>query len=128
LVDDFEPFRRLVASMLQQQPELQVVGHVPDGLEAVQKAKELQPDLILLDIGLPGLNGIDAARRIRCISPRSKILFLSENGSPDVAREALGTGARGYVLKSGLAGELLPAVEAVLLGRRFVSHRLGVTV
>lgn len=71
-----------------------------DGLEAVQQAERLQPDIILLDIGLPTLNGIEAARRIREVSPTSKILFVSENRSPDIAEEALSTGAGGYVVKS----------------------------
>jgi DNA-binding NarL/FixJ family response regulator len=128
VVDDFEPFRRFVSAMLQKQPGLQVIDHVRDGLEAVRKAEELQPDLILLDIGLPSLNGIEAARRIRCVSPRSKILFLSANDSADVAREALGTGANGYLIKADAGGELLPAVQALLLGERFVSKRIEAAV
>jgi DNA-binding NarL/FixJ family response regulator len=114
VVDDYEPWRRFVLKTLQKQPELQIVGEVTDGFEAVQKAEQLQPDLILLDIGLPTLNGIEAARRIRELSPKSKILFLSENRSWDIAEEALRTGAGGYVVKSDAVGELLPAVEAVL--------------
>ena len=85
----------------------------------------MQPDLILLDIGLPSLNGIEAARRIREVSSTSKILFVSENRSPDLAEEALNTGAGGYVVKSDAAGELLPAVKAVLEGRRFLSATLA---
>jgi CheY-like chemotaxis protein len=106
-------------------PELHVIGEVPDGLEAVKKAQELQPDLILLDIGLPALNGIEAARRIREVSPRSKILFVSENRSRDVTEEALRAGAGGYVVKSDAATDLLPAVQAVLQGKRFVSASLS---
>ena len=121
LVDDFELFRRFATSILEKQPQLQVICEVSDGLEAVQKAQELQPDLILLDIGLPRLNGIEAGRRIREVSPRSKILFVSENRSWDVAEEALRTGALGYVVKSDAASQLLPAVRAVLQGKRFVS-------
>jgi DNA-binding NarL/FixJ family response regulator len=102
-----------------------VIGEVADGLEAVQKAQELQPDLILLDIGLPTLNGIEAAKRIQQVSPRSKILFVSENRYPDIAEEALSTGAGRYVLKSDAASELLPAVKGVLEGKRFVSARLA---
>ena len=124
VVDDFEPFRRRVASILQQQPELRIIAEVSDGLEAVRKALDLQPDLILLDIGLPKLNGIEAARRIRELSSRSKVIFLSENRSWDIAQEALRTGAGGYVVKSNAARELLPAVEAVLKGKRFVSASL----
>jgi DNA-binding NarL/FixJ family response regulator len=124
-VDDYEPWRRVVSTTLQKQPTLQVIGEAVDGLEAVQKAQQLQPDLILLDIGLPTLNGIEAARRIRELSPKSKILFLSENRSWDIAEEALRTGAGGYVVKSDAEGELLPAVNAVLGGKRFVSASLA---
>jgi DNA-binding NarL/FixJ family response regulator len=124
VVDDYEPWRRFVSTTLQTQPELQVIGEAVDGLEAIQKAQELQPDLILLDIGLPTLNGIEAARRIRVVSPTSKILFVSENRSRDIAEEALRTGASGYVVKSDAGGELLPALEAVLKGKRFVSASL----
>ena len=103
---------------------MQIIGEARDGLEAVQIAQQLQPDLILLDIGLPTLNGIEAARRIRDVSPKSRILFVSENRSRDIAEEALGTGAFGYVVKSAAASELLPAVEAVLQDKRFVSVSL----
>jgi DNA-binding NarL/FixJ family response regulator len=125
VVDDHEPWRRFVSTTLQKQPKLQVIGEALDGLEAVQKAEELQPDLIVLDIGLPSVNGIEAARRILELSPKSKILFLSENRSWDIAEEALRTGAGGYVVKSDAAGELLPAVNAVLGGKRFVSASLA---
>jgi DNA-binding NarL/FixJ family response regulator len=125
VVDDYEHWRRYFSTALQKQPEVQVIGEVSDGLEAVQKAQELQPDLILLDIGLPTLNGIQAARRIREVSPTSKIIFVSENRSPDIAEEALGTGAGGYVVKSDASSELLPAVKAVLEGKRFISATLA---
>jgi len=125
VVEDYEPWRRYFSTMLQKQPELQVIGQVSDGLEAVQQAQQLQPDLILLDIGLPTLNGIEAARRIREVSPASKILFVSENRSVDVAEEALSTGAGGYVVKSDAGCELLPAIKAVLEGKRFISASLA---
>jgi DNA-binding NarL/FixJ family response regulator len=125
VVEDHEKWRHFFSAALQKQPEVQVIGEVSDGLEAVQKAQELQPDLILLDIGLPTLNGIEAARRIREVSPMSKILFVSENRSPDIAEEALGTGAGGYVVKSDARSELLPAVKAVLEGKRFISASLA---
>jgi DNA-binding NarL/FixJ family response regulator len=121
LVDDFESWRRFVASTLHQRGEFEILAEVSDGLVAVEKAEELLPDLILLDVGLPMLNGIEAARRILDRVPRSRILFLSENRSSDIAREALSTGASGYVLKADAARELLPAIEAVLQGKRFVS-------
>src|SRR5271169_136821 len=119
VVEDFVPFRQFVCSTLGKMPGLQVVGEVSDGLEAVQKALELKPDLILLDIGMPGMNGIEAARQIRKLVPESKIIFLSQESSQDVVQEALSAGASGYVIKSMAGNELLPAVEAVFLtGRR----------
>lgn len=121
LVDDYEPWLRFLRLALLASKDLQVIGQCTDGPEAIEKAEELQPDLILLDIGLPTLNGIEAARRIREVSPASKILFVSENRSSEVAEEALRTGAGGYVLKSGAARELLVAIKAVLEGRRFIS-------
>ena len=125
VVEDYEPWQQFVSTTLQKQPELNIIGQVSDGLEAVQLAQQLQPDLILLDIGLPSLNGIEVARRIRQVSPLSKILFVSENRSPDVGQEALRTGASGYVVKSDAANELLPAVKALLKGQRFVSASLA---
>jgi len=125
VVDDFEPFRRFACLKLGERPELQVIGEVSDGLEAVQKAEELQPDLIVLDIGLPTLNGIEVARRIRKFSPNSKILFVSQDFSADVVQEALSLGALGYVLKTHAASELLTAVEVVCQGNQFVSFGLS---
>jgi DNA-binding NarL/FixJ family response regulator len=125
LVDDYEQWRRFACSTLQKDPDLQINGEVSDGLEAVAQAQQLQPDLILLDIGLPTLNGIEAARRIGKVSPISKILFVSENRSPEIVEKALNTGAGGYVVKSDAASELLPAVRAVLEGDRFVSASLA---
>ena len=127
VADDFEGWRRQVRSLLRARPEWQVIAEASDGSEAVQKAEELKPDLILLDIGLPKLNGIEGARRIRQLSPRSKIVFLSLYNSLDVVQAALGTGgtgALGYVLKSDARSELLPAVDAVLRSRQFVSSSL----
>lgn len=121
VVEDYAAFRVFLVSTIQSRAELQVICEVADGSEAVQKARELQPELILLDIGLPGLNGIEAARQIRKLSPNSKILFVSENRHPDVVEEALRLGGLGYVVKSDAARDLLPAVEAVLQGKGFVS-------
>jgi len=125
VVDDYEPWRRFERLTFLGREDLQIIGECSDGDEAVQKADELKPDLILLDISLPTLNGIEAARHIRQVSPNSKILFVSENRSPDIAEEALSTGAEGYVVKSDAAGELLPAIKAVLEGKRFISTSLA---
>ncbi len=122
VVEDSERFRNFVCSTLGERPELQIVGVVADGLQAVQRADELQPDLILLDIGLPLLNGIEVARQIRRLSPKSKILFVSQEFSGDVVREALGTGAHGFVVKIDAGSELLKGVSAVLRGDQFVSR------
>jgi DNA-binding NarL/FixJ family response regulator len=110
-----------IRQLLQERPELQVICEVSDGLEAVQKADEFKPDLIVLDIGLPSLNGIEAARRIRQLSPNSKIINLSQDNSLDVVQVALSTGAQGYVHKADVQSDLLPAIEAVLRGKQFVS-------
>jgi len=124
VADDFEAWRRFVCSTLKKNLQLQVVGEASDGLEAVNKAKELQPELIVLDLGLPMLNGIEAARQIRKLTPGSKILFVTQESSADVVQAALGTGAQGYVLKARASIDLLAAVEAVLEGRQFVSSGL----
>jgi DNA-binding NarL/FixJ family response regulator len=121
VVDDYKDCRNLVRSLLLIRPEWQIIGEASDGSEAVQKAEELKPDLILLDIGLPSLNGIEAARRIRKLVPESKILFLSQESSAVVVQEALSLGALGYVVKANAGSELLPAVECVLRDRQFVS-------
>lgn len=92
VVDDFEPWRRFLCFFVQQNPAWQIIGEASDGLDAVEKSRELQPDLIVLDIGLPTLIGIDAAKQIRQVSPCSRLLFLSENTCPDVMREALRVG------------------------------------
>jgi CheY-like chemotaxis protein len=124
VVDDYEPWCRFVCSTLEKQPQLQVIGVVADGLEAVQKAQEMQPDLIVLDIGLPTLNGIEVARRICALFPQSKVLFMTQETSADVVQEALATGARGYVVKADATSELLTALEALLRGERYVSRRV----
>jgi len=125
VVEDHEPFRRFVCSTLEKRPELQIVCEVSDGQDAVRKAGELHPDLILLDVGLPSLNGIEAARQIRKLSHKSKILFVSQESDADVVQEALRIGALGYVVKVNAASDLLPAVEAVCQGERFVSAGLA---
>jgi DNA-binding NarL/FixJ family response regulator len=123
VVDDFEPWRRFVSSMVQKETDLEIVGEVSNGIEAVQKARKLKPDLILLDIVLPKLNGIDVARELRNFAPKTKILFVSQESSPDVVRDALRIG-EGFVVKADAGKELLSAVKAIISGEQFLSSRL----
>jgi two-component system response regulator EvgA len=125
VVEDFEQFRRFVVSTLQQRAEFQIT-EASDGLEALQKAKEEQPDLVLLDLGLPKLNGIEVARRLRKLAISPKIVFVSQESSPEVVREAIHLGALGYVQKVRAGRDLLPAIEAALEGKHFVSQGLDV--
>lgn len=122
VVEDFEEFRRVVCSLLQPRTELQVELS-SDGLEAVQKAEAKQPDLILLDIGLPTLNGMEVARRVHKLAPGAKILFFSVESEIDLVIEALTLGDA-YVHKPRARLDLLPALEAVIRGERFVSDGL----
>jgi DNA-binding NarL/FixJ family response regulator len=124
VVDDFEPFRRFILSVLERRAEYQLIGQASDGLEAVQLAEQLQPDLVVLDVGLPKLNGIEAAKRIRQVAPLSKVLFLSQESSPEVVEEAFRIGGMGYVVKTRAQGELMRGIEAVLAGRHFASGDL----
>jgi len=124
IVDDYERWRRQARLLFRARPEWQVIAEASDGSEAVQKAEKLKPDLVVLDIGLPKLNGIEAARRIQELSPGSKIVFLSQNNDLDLVRAALSTGVLGYVLKTDARGELLPAVDAALRGKQFVSSSI----
>lgn len=124
VVDDYASWRRHLCSVLGTQPKFQVIAEVMDGEQAVQQAQELRPDLILLDIGLSSLNGIEAARRIRKLSPHSKILFISQEMSADIVQAALGTGAAGYIVKMDAMSELSIALEAILRGEKYVSTRL----
>jgi DNA-binding NarL/FixJ family response regulator len=125
VVDDFEPFRRFLHWKLQSRPKWHIVSEASDGLQAVRKAQELQPDLILLDIGLPKLNGIEAARQIRESAPQSRIIFVSQESSPDIVQEALSLGTCGYVVKSKAEHDLLATVDEVLEGSQFLGGALA---
>ena len=122
IAEDFRPFRQYLVSTLAKCENLQLVCDVSDGVEAVQKAEQLKPDLIILDVGLPSLNGIEAARQIRKLVPHTKIIFVTNESSADVVQEGLNLGAKGYVLKTKAADDLRVAIEAVLEGRQFISR------
>lgn len=124
VVDDSELWRRQVRSMLQAYPDFSVVAEAADGVEAILKGRELQADLILLDIGLPKLNGIKAGHQISRIVP-APILFMSQDSDADVVEEALRNGAKGYVWKQEASRDLVPAVEAVLCGVQFLSTEVA---
>jgi DNA-binding NarL/FixJ family response regulator len=125
VVEDYEPFRRVICTMLDRMPGLQIVGDVSDGIEAVRKAEELQPDLVLMDVGWPPLNGLMSVRRIRALSPASKIIVVTIESSSEVVEAALSLGAAGYVVKTRIARDLPAAVDAVLRGRQFISGGLS---
>lgn len=123
IVDDNEHWRRFLYSFLAHNPAWQIICEASDGVEAVERSLDLKPDVILLDIGLPELNGIEAARQIHKFAPASRILFLSESTQPEIVQAAFRVGGRGYVVKSDAGGELVRALEAVIANRQFVGRR-----
>jgi len=125
IVDDYEPWRRHVSAELEKYPRFRVVAEARDGLQGVRTAHTLAPDLILLDIGLPGLNGLEAARRILAQRRDARILMVTEQHSPDIAEAALEAGARGYLFKMDAGRDLLFAMEAIVNGGGFLSSALA---
>lgn len=125
IVDDFDLWKSFVAARLRERPDLEIVGFASDGLQAVQKAEELQPDIILLDMMLPKLNGIEAAQQIRRVVPKTKILFVSSESDLESVQSAFQAGGSGYISKMDAAEELLHGIESVLRGERFVSPSLA---
>jgi DNA-binding NarL/FixJ family response regulator len=125
IVDDFDLWKGFVIARLRERPDLEIVGFASDGLQAVQNAEELQPDIILLDMMLPKLNGIEAAQRIRKVAPLTKILFVSSESDAESIQTAFQAGGSGYVSKMDAAAGLLAGIESVLRGERFVSPGLA---
>ena len=114
IVDDCQQWRETLRSMLEAIPGYQVVAEAGDAVEAIQKVAQLHPEIVLLDIGMPVLNGIEAASRIRRASPNTKIVFVTQEDDRDIRTAALATGAEGYLLKSKVAFDLIPAVDALV--------------
>ena len=115
VADDFAEWRVRVRCVLEARPDWHIIFETSDGLQAVEKARELRPDIVLLDIGMPSLNGIEAATKIKQACAGSKIVFLTQNADREVVNAALATGAQGYVLKPNAATELIPAISAALM-------------
>ena len=124
VVEDFLPWQGVIKAILGSQNDLNIIATASGGLEAIQKAQELKPDLILMDVSLPGMSGFEVARQIRIISPVFKILFLSERRGSDFIKAAFEVGGSGYVLKSDARADLLIGIRVILRGRQFVSRSL----
>ena len=121
LVDDHPIVRQGLKTLLEGHSGWEVIGEASDGAEAVEKAKDLNPDVMVLDVTMPKMNGIEACRVIKQKSPELEVLFVTQHDSPQMMREALAAGARGYVVKSNLARDLVEAVEAVSQHREFTA-------
>jgi DNA-binding NarL/FixJ family response regulator len=123
-VDGAYYWRKFVAFMLRVEPDFQIVCEAADGFRAVQLARQMQPTVALLDIGLPGLCGLETGKQIRLLSPATKIVYVSQEEDTDVVGAALEMGASGYVLKYDAAKELVPAIRAALRDETFISRGL----
>jgi len=125
IADDHEVARKGIRSLLEDHTGWEVCGEARDGREAVEYAGKLKPDVLLLDIGMPNLNGLDAARQILATDPEARILILTVHDSEQTVREVLAVGARGFLLKSDAGRELVAAVEALQQRRTFFTSRVA---
>jgi DNA-binding NarL/FixJ family response regulator len=125
VADDHEIVRRGLCSLLQKHEGWEICGEASDGRDAVEKAKQLKPDVVILDVGMPNLNGLDATRQLMQHDPNFKVIVLTITDSDQVIREALDSGARGFVLKSDAARDLVSAVEALQHKRMFFTPRVN---
>ena len=124
VVEDHEPFRRVICELLQQRRDLLIVGEAADGLDAIRQAETLRPDVVMLDIGLPTLSGLEVAGRIRARVPDAKLMFVTNESSLEVVDQAFGRGAHGYVYKPRALRDVLPVLDTIIRGGRFVSGSL----
>ncbi|HLZ43355.1 MAG TPA: response regulator transcription factor [Candidatus Sulfotelmatobacter sp.] len=125
IADDHELARRGIRAVLESHPRWEVCGEAKDGRESVELAASLRPDVVLLDIGMPNLNGLEAARQILAVNPNIAILILTMHDSDNVVREVLRAGARGFLLKSDAGRDLVAAVEALESQRTFFTTRVS---
>ena len=124
VADDHSLVRRSVRALLKKAPDIEVVGEARDGHEAVDLVKALKPDLVIMDISMPKMDGIAATARIQIDRQGSEVIILSMHSNPNLVQQALSSGAKGYLLKRTVSAELLPAVRQVLQGEVFLSHSL----
>jgi DNA-binding NarL/FixJ family response regulator len=125
IADDHEVVRKGLIALLQAQPDWEVIGEAADGREAVEKAQKLKPDVAILDIGMPSLNGLEATRQILKSNPHAKVLILTLHDSDQVVREVLNAGARGFLLKSDAARDLVAAVEALRRDKTYFTSKVA---
>jgi DNA-binding NarL/FixJ family response regulator len=125
IVDDHEVVRRGVSSLLRKEQSYEICGEAADGQDAIQQARALCPEVIVMDISMPNLNGLEATRTIRQWLPHSEVLIMSQHDSPQVVEQAFHAGARGYVVKSSLARELLKAVAVVARHEMFIDPQIS---
>jgi DNA-binding NarL/FixJ family response regulator len=128
VADDHEVVRRGLCALLQAQPDWEICGEAGDGREALEKAQKLRPDVVILDIGMPSLNGLEATRQILKINPQTRILILTLHDSDQVVREVLNAGARGFLLKSDAARDLVAAVEALRRDKTYFTSKVAAMV
>ena len=125
LADDHRVFLDGLRLLLETKSDIKVVGEALNGREAMQKAQELKPDLVIMDIAMPELNGIEAARQICNLSPSIRVIILTMHATVEHAMQEFKAGARGYVLKGSTGAELMDAVRAVMAGRRYMSQQIS---
>lgn len=128
IADDHEVVRKGLMALLQAQPDWEVCGEAADGREAVEKAQQLKPDVVILDIGMPSLNGLEATRQILKTNPQARVLILTLHDSDQVVREVLNAGARGFLLKSDAARDLVAAVEALRRDKTYFTSKVAAMV
>jgi DNA-binding NarL/FixJ family response regulator len=125
VVDDHPIVRHGLRTLLGGRPEWEIIDEAEDGIEAVEKTDRLKPDVVVLDVSMPRMDGLEACRRIRTSVPKSEVLIVTQDDSPQMIREALSAGARGYIVKSDAARDLLAALEAVSQHKLFIAKNRG---